>query len=177
MAKTLQYSTSPEDAGRLMAHLVDHLANYSQYFEVEQRGPSLIALRTREVIARQWQFQKSGFLVRVTGDRGGSRITLLRTLGPLANWFWGLFTAGWAAALVWGLWRMGAQPAEARGAVTWVATAGGLTLFGLGMRQVFYWTTAGRDRELTNILQKAIADFGRPTAIRRREASRGPGTP
>ena len=175
-ARTLQSSLSPEDPGRIMAHLVEHLANYSQYFEMQQRGPDVIELRIREVIARQWQLQKPHFLVRVTPSRPGCKIALQRTLAPVANWFLGIFTGVSAIALVGSLAVAIANPAE-RGALwKFMATAAGLTLAGLVLRQLYYWAEAGRDPELTGILQKALADFGRPTAVRRREAARGPGT-
>ncbi len=176
MAKTLQYSTSPEDSGRIMAHLIDHLSNYAQYFEVEQSSGSVLILRVREVVARQWQFQRPGFRVRVTRSGSGCRIALQRTLAPLANWVLGLFTAGSAIALASGLALLAKDPSEPRQHATYIITTLTMTFAGLVLRQVYYLVEAGRDRELTGILQRALADFGRPTAIRRREESRGPGT-
>lgn len=176
MAKTLQYSLSPEDPSRIMAHLIDHLANYAQYFEVEQRGPKVIALRIREVVPKEWQFQNPGFLIQVTKSGPGCRIALQRTLTPAANWFLGLWVAAAALALAAGLALLTANPSEGRRHYPFIVTAGSLTLAGLVFRQVAYWIKSGRDPEFTNILQKALADFGRPTAIRRREESRGPGT-
>lgn len=176
MAKTLQHSDSSEDPGRIMAYLVDHLANYAQYFVVEQRGSSVIQLTVREVVARQWQFQRPGFRIKVSPRSPGCRIALQRTLAPLANWFLGILTAGSALALAYALALIAAHPSEGRQQSGFVATAAGLTFVGMALRQVYYFVEGGRDRELTGILQKALADFGRPTAIRRREESRGPGT-
>lgn len=175
MAKTVQSYKLPGDPQQLVSHLRDHLANYAQYFTVEERTPSLLVLRIRHVVAKHWEFPKPGFRVRVLPAGTGSRIILQRTLAPIAGWFFGLWIALSGLALAWAVALMIAKPEDWRqqGYLFWGTV--GLTLAGLLFREIYYLVERGRDRELTGILEKAIADFGRPTAIRRREQSRIPG--
>ena len=177
MAKTIQNYKLPGDPQQVLSHLRDHLANYSQYFSVGERGPDMLLLRIRNVVKKHWEWTKPGFRVQVSAAGSGSRIVLQRTLGPIANWFFGIFTTLAAISCVAGLVLQIANPADWLKILPFTAGSAVFTVVGLGFRQVYYFIDAGRDRELTGILEKSISDFGRPTAIRRREQSRmiGPG--
>jgi len=171
MAKKVQVFAHGAEPTRIHAHLSEHLANYAQYFSVEQRSATELALAVREVVARRNEFQKPGFIVRVAPAGTGSSVILYRILAPLGRYAIGIFIAASGIALSAAVALLLRNTAEWRSSAPFVAAAAGLTLAGLGLWELFYWLQRGRDRELTGILQKALADYGRPTAIRRAKAS------
>lgn len=179
MAKSVQQFASPGDPGRVFAHLLDHLANYAQYFSVQQRSESTLALELRGLGGTRMRFGKPGFVIRVTPSGSGSRIELLRSLAPLGRYFFGFFTGASGLAFLGGLAALGANPSDWRKLAPFVGISLGLTVAGLVFRRVYYSLESGRDRELTGIVEKALADYGRPTAVRRamRENQPGPGGP
>lgn len=178
MAKKVQVFASRGDPGQLMPHFAEHMTHYAQYFSAEQRSPSLIALTLREFGVRRQEFTKPGFHIRVSAADGGSRIVLFRTLAPLTGYFSGIPVVAAAVAILAGIALVAMNPADWRSVAPFLGGAFGVLLVGLVLRQFFYWLEGARDRELAGIVQKALADLGRPTAIRRREqsAGAGPGT-
>ena len=171
MAKKVQVFAHGAEPARIHAHLSEHLANYAQYYAVEQRSATDLALSVREVVPRRSEIQKPGFIVRVAPAGTGSSVILYRILAPLGRYASGISIAASAIALSAALALLLRNTAEWRSNAPYVAAAAGLALAGLGLRALFYWLQRGRDRELTGILQKALADYGRPTAIRRAKAS------
>ena len=88
-------------------------------------------------------------------------MVLSRELAPLGGCFFGFYTVLAAVFALVGICVLLSHMAEWKENFELAAIGTALTLFGLGMRQVYYKFQSTRDREIVGILETALANLNR----------------